>query len=208
VKSVRPAPKSAEPLLVIACGALAGEILQLKKANGWDHLELQCLDAKLHNRPALIPAKLQQKIDDNRDKYQQIYVAYADCGTAGAIDEIIEKEGIERLPGAHCYSFYAGQRRFEALAEKELGTFYLTDFLVRHFDRLIIKGFKLSTHPELRDSFFGHYRKLVYLSQKVDDSLMSGARAAADYLKLDFEHVNCGYGELETSLKSHVIAVG
>lgn len=201
-------PSQAKPVLVIACGALAGEILHLKKVNGWHHLELQCLDASLHNRPSLIPAKLQQKIDDNREQYEHIYIAYADCGTSGAIDAIIEQEGIERLPGAHCYSFFAGQEQFLELVEKELGTFYLTDFLVRHFDRLIIKGFKLSTHPELRDSFFGNYKKLVYLSQKIDDGLISGARAAADYLKLDFEHIHCGYGELETSLKSQIIAVG
>lgn len=205
---MRPVPDQVKPVLVIACGALAGEILHLKKANDWDHLDLQCLDAKLHNRPALIPAKLQQKIDQNREKYEHIYVAYADCGTSGAIDALIEKEGIERLPGAHCYSFFAGQKKFEELAERELGTFYLTDFLVRHFDRLIVEGFKLSSHPELRDSFFGNYRKLVYLSQKLDDSLLTGARAAADYLKLDFEHVHCGYGEMETSLKSQMIAVG
>ncbi|MFT4824462.1 MAG: hypothetical protein ACJAUG_000492 [Halioglobus sp.] len=201
-------PSQAKPLLVIACGALAGEILELKKINNWQHLDVQCLDAKLHNRPSLIPAKLQQKIDENRNQYEHIYIAYADCGTAGAIDAILEREGIERLPGAHCYSFFAGQKQFLELAERELGTFYLTDFLVRHFDRLIIKGFKLSTHPELRDSFFGHYRKLVYLSQKIDDGLFDGARAAADYLKLDFEHIHCGYGELETSLKSQIIAVG
>ena len=205
---MRPLPSSVKPILVIACGALAGEIQHLKQTNDWHHLDIQCLDAKLHNRPSLIPAKLQQKIDENREKYEHIYIAYADCGTSGAIDALIEKEGIERLPGAHCYSFFAGQKQFEELAERELGTFYLTDFLVRHFERLIIKGFKLSSHPELRDSFFGHYRKLVYLSQKVDDSLITGARAAADYLKLDFEHVHCGYGELETSLKSQIIAVG
>jgi hypothetical protein len=193
---------------VIACGALAREIQHLKTLNGWSHMTLQCLDADLHNRPQLITPRLKAKIDQNRDKFEHIFVAYADCGTGGELDKLLAAENIERLPGAHCYSTFAGEDRFLQLAEQEPGTFYLTDFLAQHFDRLIVRGLKLNVHPELRDAFFGNYRRLVYLSQKIDDGLMQHARSAAAFLKLDFEHLHCGYGELESSLNTQVIAVG
>lgn len=193
-----------EEVLVIACGALAREIEDLRRANGWAHLHLACLDAKLHHRPALIPERLREKIRRNRQKYDRIYVAYADCGTRGDIDRVIEEEGpgIERLPGVHCYQFFAGADRFAEIADAEPGTFYLTDFLARHFDRFVIEPLKLDTHPELFDAYFGNYRRVVYLSQLVDESLLEAARAAAERLGLAFEHVPCGYGELETSLRS------
>ena len=192
----------AEKILVIACGALAQEIEDLKRANGWAHLHLSCLDAKLHHRPARIPARLREKIRRNKARFDRIYVAYADCGTRGEIDRVIAEEGpgIERLPGVHCYEFFAGARRFKELADAEPGTFYLTDFLARHFDRFVIEPLKLDTHPELFDAYFGNYRRVVYLSQLDDESLMQAARAAADRLELAFEHVPCGYGELETNL--------
>ncbi len=115
-----------EQVLVIACGALAREINELRRSYGWHHLHLKCIDARLHNRPALIPERLREKIRRYKGEYDQIFVAYADCGTGGAIDAVLEEEGIERLPGAHCYQFYAGAERFAALAKKEPGTFYLT----------------------------------------------------------------------------------
>lgn len=198
----------AAPLLVIACGALAHEIQYLKTLNGWGHIQLQCLDAKLHNRPQLIPAKLRAMIHRYRDCYDHIFVAYADCGTGGAIDRLLEEEGIERLPGAHCYAFYAGERRFTQLSEQQPGTFYLTDFLVQHFNRLIIKGLKLDIYPQLREQFFGNYQRVLYLSQRSEAGLVKAARAAADFLELEFEHLSCGYGELETSLNARVIAFG
>ena len=193
-----------EPILVIACGALAHEINELKKSYGWDHLDLKCLDAHLHHRPALIPDRLRQKIRRYKEKYHRIYVAYADCGTHGEIDRVIEEEGegIERLAGVHCYQFFAGVRRFAALSDAEPGTFYLTDFLARHFDKFVIKPLKLDEHPELRDSYFGNYRRLVFLSQTSDEKLLAAARDAAEQLALDFEHVHCGYGQLESGLKA------
>ena len=116
--------------LVMACGALAREIVWLQKLNGWNQIDLQCLDPELHNRPKLIPQKLREKIKQNRAKYEHIFVAYADCGTGGEINRVLAEAGetVERLPGAHCYSFYAGEQRFTEIAEQELGTFYLTDF--------------------------------------------------------------------------------
>ena len=194
------------PILVIACGALAHEIQAIKKANDWPHLHLQCLDAELHNRPELIPGKLREKIERYRDQYARIFIGYGDCGTGGEIDRIISEEGIDRLPGAHCYSFFAGEQVFDDLAEQELGTFYLTDYLARHFDRLIIKGMGLEKYPDMRDMLFGNYRRVMYLSQLSDPKILEAARSAAEYLQLRFEHRHCGYGDLETSLGAQVIA--
>ena len=193
-----------EQVLVIACGALAREIDELKRSYGWEHLHLSCLDAKLHHRPGLIPARLREKIRRNKERYDKIYVGYADCGTRGEIDRVIAEEGpgIERLPGVHCYQFFAGADRFAAIADEEPGTFYLTDFLAEHFDRFVIEPLKLDQHPELFDAYFGNYRRVVYLSQTQDDALLAAAQDAAKRLGLDFEHVHCGYGELEVGLRS------
>ena len=191
-----------DKVLVIACGALVREITELKRSNGWDHLHLKCLDAKLHNRPALIPDRLRKKIRQYKSDYEKIFVAYADCGTGGEIDRVLAEEGIERLPGAHCYQFYAGAERFAALSDAEPGTFYLTDFLAQHFDQFVTKPLKFEEHPELRDVYFGNYRKLVYLSQKSDIALVAAATRAAEKLGLEFEHIPVGYGELETGLRN------
>ena len=194
----------AEPVLVIACGALAREIDDLRQRFGWEHLHLKCIDAKLHNRPAEIPGRLRNTIRRHRAGYRKIFVAYADCGTGGGIDRVLAEEGVERLEGAHCYEFLAGSERFAALADAEPGTFYLTDFLARHFDRFVIEPLGLDRHPELRDAYFGNYRRLVYLSQIEDSGLFARAAAAAARLGLDFKHVHCGYGALETRLAAQI----
>lgn len=191
-----------ESVLVIACGALAREIHELKRRYAWDHLDMQCIDARLHNRPALIPERLRQKIRENTGRYDRIFVAYADCGTGGAIDRLLAEEQIERLPGAHCYQFFAGRGRFAELSDAEPGTFYLTDFLARNFEKLVIGPLKLDVHPELRSAYFGNYKKLVFLSQTSDSELLQLAKAAAQSLQLEFEHVHCGYGELEVELQA------
>ena len=194
----------AEPILVIACGALAREIIALRRANGWDHVHLKCMNAQLHNRPEEIPGELRRRIREYAGRYAKIFVAYADCGTGGGIDRVLDEEGIERLPGAHCYEFFAGGSRFAALAEAEPGTFYLTDFLARHFDRLVIQPLRLDEHPELHDAFFGNYKRLVYLSQTDDAALLRAAQAAAKRLGLTFRHVPCGYGGLQANLSAWV----
>ena len=125
-----------ESILVIACGALAHEINELKQFYGWDHMHLKCIDAWLHNRPELIADRLRRKIRKYKKEYDHIFVAYADCGTGGEIDRVLAEEGIERLPGAHCYDIFAGTRRFADLASAEPGTFYLTDFLAQHFEHV------------------------------------------------------------------------
>ena len=190
------------PVLVIACGALAREITQLKRSQGWDHLHLQCIDARLHMRPALIPERVREQIRKHKDDYDQMFVAYADCGTSGELDRVLEEEGVERLPGAHCYQFFAGVDRFAKLSDAEPGTFYLTDFLARHFERMVIQPLKLDEHPELYDAYFGNYRRLVFLSQTTDEGLLQAAKDAAKRLTLEFEHVHCGYGGLQSGLKA------
>jgi hypothetical protein len=195
-----------EPILVIACGALSREISELKKMHGWDHLDLASIDAWLHNRPEKIPDRLRAKIRQFKQTYKHIFVAYADCGTGGGIDKMLAEEGVERLPGAHCYEFFAGAARFAALSEAEPGTFYLTDFLAQHFERFVIRPLKLDTHPELRDSYFGNYQRLVFLSQSQNEDLLRAAEGAAERLGLSFEHIHCGFGELGSCLSEYVMS--
>ena len=193
--------------LVIACGAIAHEIVALRRANGWDHITLQCLPADLHNRPERIPAAVRDKIRAAHGKFEQIFVAYADCGTGGLLDAVLEEEGVARIRGPHCYGFFAGSDLFTRLSEAEPGTLYLTDFLARHFDRLIIRGLGIDRYPQLEREYFGNYRKLVYLAQREDPELLARARAAAERLALCFEHYVTGYGDLERALRSLPVAV-
>jgi hypothetical protein len=192
--------QGAEPLLVIACGALAREIVALKRLNGWSDMAVECLPPELHNRPERIPAAVQGAIRAARGRYAHIFVAYADCGTGGMLDAMLRTEGIDRLPGAHCYEFFATSAVFAELCQAEPGTFYLTDFLVRHFDRLVIEGLGLDRHPELLPEYFRNYRRLVYLVQSADAGLSAVARAAAARLGLAYEERRTGYGELASSL--------
>ena len=183
--------------LVIACGALAREFLAVVERNGWSNLEITCLPAIWHNRPEKIPEGVRRKIRAARGRYERILVLYADCGTGGVLDQVLAEEGVERIAGPHCYEFFSGTKAFEEMMEAELGTFFLTDYMVRHFDRLILQGLGLDRRPELRDAYFGNYRKLVYLSQVRDPRLLAKARAAAERLGLVFEHRHTGYGDLE-----------
>jgi hypothetical protein len=187
-------------LLVIACGALAREIAALRRANGWPALDVACLPPELHNRPERIPGAVRAKIREQRERYAGIFVAYGDCGTGGALDAVLTEEGVERIPGAHCYEFFATPGVFAALSESEPGSFYLTDFLLRHFERLVIRGLGIDRHPELQAAYFGNYRRLVYLAQSPRPGAEAEARAIADRLGLDFEHRATGYGDLGRSL--------
>ena len=187
--------------LLIACGALARELLELIQREGWDHMELTCLPAKWHNTPDKIPEAVRAKIREAREHFDRIYVMYADCGTGGVLDRVLEDEGVERLPGPHCYATYLGQRAFAEMAEADPTAFYLTDFLVRHFDRLVIESLGIDRHPELIPMYFGNYSKMVYLAQSEDPALQAKARAAAERLGLAYEYRFAGYGELESFLK-------
>jgi len=192
-------------VLVIACGALAKEIVELKELNGWSHLKVQCLPADLHNRPEKIPGAVRAAIEKYRSEFDHLFVAYADCGTGGALDKVLAEFGIERLAGAHCYEFYAGTTEFAKLADAEPGTFYLTDFLARHFDRLVKKGLGLDRHPELLATYFGNYRRLVYLSQAESADLEQAAREHADYLGLEFVHRHTGLEPVGRNIGEHIV---
>lgn len=194
-------------LLVIGCGALAEELSALKKANQWTAVDIKCLDAALHNRPERIGDRLEVALTQQHAHYDNIFIAYADCGTGGAVDRVADQFNAQRLPGAHCYEFYATSPVFAALAEAEPGTFYLTDFLVRHFERLVIQEMKLDKHPELEEMMFGHYRKVVYLAQIEDSQLRVEAERAAARLKLPLEVVTTGYGLLASKVEEQVVRV-
>ena len=182
--------------LLIACGALAREIAALKRANGWADLELRCLPAQLHNRPELIAPAVRAEIRAHKARFAQIFVLYGDCGTGGQLDAVLKEEGVERLPGAHCYEFYATSEVFAQLHDAEPGTFYLTDFLLRHFERLVIRPLGLDRHPQLKDEYFRHYRKLVYLAQSERAGAVEQARQIAQRFGFAFEYRCTGYGEL------------
>lgn len=186
-------------VLVIGCGALARELLDVVSANSLPNIRVECLPAILHNRPEKIPDAVRARLDAATG-YDRVYVAYGDCGTGGQLDRVLEEYGVERLPGAHCYQFYAGIDAFDAMHNDEPGTLYLTDYLARHFDRLIWKGLGLDRHPELLEDYFGNYQRLVYLAQTNDESLTDMAHAAAARLALHFEKRLVGYGEMERQL--------
>ncbi len=199
-------PDVAEPtVLVIACGALAKEIVELQRLNGWSHIKIQCLPADLHNRPDGIPGEVRKAIGRYRDDYEHLFVAYADCGTGGQLDKVLTEFGVPRLPGAHCYDFYSGTEEFARLAEDEPASFYLTDFLARHFERLVKNGLGLDRHPELMSTYFGNYKRLVYLSQAESAGLEEAAREHAKYLGLDFEHRHTGLSPVGNSIGEHVV---
>jgi hypothetical protein len=200
--------QSSGRVLVIACGALAREITALKRASGWSALDVTCLPPELHNRPERIPAAVRSAICAARARYERIFVAYADCGTGGALDRMLAEEGVERLPGAHCYEFFATSAVFAALADAEPGTFYLTDFLVRHFERLVVVGLGIDRHPQLASEYFRHYRRVVYLAQLPDAQLVRQAHAIAARLGLAYEQRASGYGDLATSLTEVVRRAG
>ena len=186
--------------LVIACGALSREIKALQDAYGWDQLTLRCLDASLHNRPEKIPSRLRELIMQEIDNYDRILLGYADCGTSGGIDALVDEFGLTRLPGAHCYQTFMGVRAFDELMSEHPGTFFLTDFLVRQFQSFVVKGLGLDEHPELKEIYFGGYERVVYLAQIDDPNLTRRAIKAANYLNLKFERIDTGYGELVTNL--------
>lgn len=190
------------PVLLLACGALAREIVDLIEANKWKAFDIQCLPAKWHNTPQFIVPALREKIRSNRADYKSIFVLYGDCGTGGLLDAMLVEEGVERISGPHCYAFYTGNTLFEAKAEADMTSFYLTDYLARHFDKLIWQGLGLDRHPELLSDYFGNYTKLIFLAQTQDDGLKSQAEKAASLLGLEYEYRFTGYGELESDLKS------
>lgn len=226
------APVDAPSVLVIACGALARELLAINELNDLTNVTVECLPASLHNRPKEIPELVRERIhrarasqlgsdpgrdgsdladgtlmdddvrilDNSETTFDTILIGYADCGTGGLLEKVCEEEGVEMLAGAHCYQFFATHRRFDELQDHALGTFYLTDFLARNWERLIWEGMGIAKHPELRDMYFGNYTRLVYLEQTDDPKALAAAHDCAARLELDLHIEHTGYGELETTL--------
>ncbi|MDG1341330.1 MAG: DUF1638 domain-containing protein [Paracoccaceae bacterium] len=185
-------------VLLLACGALAREIIALKQTNGWDHMDLKCLPAIFHLFPDKIVPGIREAVEKYRADYETIFVVYADCGTGGLLEAACDDLGVEMIAGPHCYSFFEGN---DAFAERdEFTAFFLTDFLVRQFDAFVWKPMGLDRHPELRDMYFGNYTKLVYQAQTDDPDLTAKAMACAEKLQLPFERRYTGYGDLETPL--------
>jgi hypothetical protein len=194
-------------IAVLACGAIAREVLAVIELNGWTHVDVRCLPARLHATPERIPAAVDAKLSELERRYDRVFVAYADCGTGGALDPVLERHGVERLPGAHCYGFLAGNAVWDAIHDDEPATFYLTDFLARHFDSLVVRALKLDAHPQLLPMVFGNYKRLVFLAQTDDPELDRRAEGAAAFLGLAYERRRTGYGELVPSLTRFAGAV-
>ena len=189
--------------LVIACGAISHELVALARANRWEHIDIQCLPAHWHNTPDKITPGVENKIIDNRDQFDHILVAYGDCGSGGQLDTMLAKyDGVERLPGAHCYSFFAGKELFEQFSEDEIGIFYLTDYLAEHFERLILGELGITKHPELRDMYFGNYTHVLYLAQTEESSKLEKAQQAADALSLPLKVHYTGLEPFQDALQS------
>jgi hypothetical protein len=190
-------------VLAIACGALAHEVLALKRLNSWDHLDLTCLPANLHLWPDRIPAAVEAAVTRHRAGYGSVLVLYADCGTGGDLLKKCSELGVEMIEGPHCYSFFEGNAAFAAKADTEFTAFYLTDFLVRQFDAFVWRPMGLDRHPELRDMYFGNYTKLIYQAQTDDPALDAKAQDCASRLGLAYERRFTGYGDLAGFLKGH-----
>jgi len=185
--------------LVIACGALAKEILAIKTAANLPDraFDLQCLPAGYHNFPDKIVPGLEKIIAASGQDYDRILIGYGDCGTGGGLDRMLKKyPTAERLPGAHCYAFYSGLSVFDDMMEEELGSFFLTDYLAQHFQTLVVKGFGIDRYPNLKETYFKHYKRLIYISQAPSEALIQTASDAAAFLGLEFIHRHVGYGAL------------
>lgn len=176
--------------LIIACGAIAREVRAL--SDQLPAFYLQCVPATLHNEPQKIAPAIERVLDETPGQYGRTVLAFGDCGTGGGLDRLCKERGLERLPGAHCYAFFAGLSEFDAMMEEELGTFFLTDFLARQFESMVIQPLGLDRKPELRDMYFGHYKRLVFLSQTEDEDLLKKAQDSAKALGLTFEHRSTG----------------
>ena len=196
----RQAPRT----VVIACGAIAHELVAVIKANQLVDIDIQCLPAEWHNTPQLIAPAVEEKIVSAHAQGASVLVAYGDCGTGGLLDKVLQEHNVERLPGAHCYSFFAGSNVFDAMAEAELGTFYLTDYLVDNFDRLILDGLGITRFPELKEQYFAHYTRLMYLMQNDASEHAAqrtlAAQRAAQTLGLTLQIHKTGLQSFEHSL--------
>ena len=196
-QSTRESPR----VLVLACGALASDVRAIVGANGWDHIDFDYLPAALHNRPEKITPAIEEVLSRKAHLYAHILIGYGDCGTGGALDRLLDRfPHAERLPGDHCYAFFTGVERFLAEHESELGTLYLTDYLVKHQDALIFGALGLNDHPELAEMYFGNYTRVLYIAQDPTHELIESAQSCANRLNLKFDQLNVGRGALQIQL--------
>ncbi len=187
----------APSLRIIACGMIAREVMAVNEQLGFDHIDLKCLPASYHHHPEHIAPEMDKAIIKAQEEgFEHIFVGYADCGTGGELDKVCEKHGVERIAGPHCFSFYMGNKNYEEADGEYLTTFFITDFLARHFDTFMKRPLGLDKHPELLEMYFGNYTKALYLAQTEDSKLEKNARAAAEFLGLEYEYKFTGYGEL------------
>lgn len=191
------------PVLVLACGAIANEIIALREQLGVtdEAMVLHCLPAELHNRPGQIAPRVDAYLSEHRHKYSRVILGYGDCGTGGALDKVLARHEASRLPHAHCYEFYATTPRFNAITDAEIGSYFVTDFLVRHFDRLVWEGCGLDVRPEMLETYFGNYRDLVYLAQTDNPALQAKAQEAAERLGLRYVYHFVGFGDLAGAIR-------
>lgn len=191
-----------EKVLVIACGMIAREVLAVKDTLKLDHIDLTCLPADFHYYPDRIPAAMDEAIVEARAAgYRHVFAGYADCGTGGQLDRVLERHGVERVAGPHCFAFYQGLDAFADVEDADMTTFYMTDFLCRQFDAFFMRPLGLDRHPELAKDFFGNYEKVVYLAQTDDSALDAVAENAARWLGLAYEKRRTGYGDLAPALR-------
>ena len=199
-------PLPMKSTLVIACGAIAHELVAVLKANRWDHTDIKCLPAEWHNTPDKIVPAIRELLAEKSTDYQRVFIAYGDCGTGGKLDALIAEQhalgykNLERLGGDHCYAFFAGLDNFASISNDDIGTFYLTDYLTANFDRLILEDLGIKAHPELLPMYFGNYNRLLYLSQQDKPELLETAKQAAKSLNLSFEHIHTGLESFDTAL--------
>ncbi len=192
--------------MFIACGALAHEVMHLIDANGWQNVSVTCIPASYHNTPQLLPEAMRKKIRLYKRSYDRIVALFADCGTGGLLDKVLEEEGVERIAGTHCYEFFTGSEAFHELVDEELGSFFLTDFLAKHFETLIWKGMGMADHPELKDMYFGHYKRVVYLAQTKNKEIDALAMHAAEMLGLEYEYRFTGIDGLGSFMSGQIEA--
>jgi hypothetical protein len=201
VKTQKTEPNQPDRLLVIACGMIAREVLAVKQQLKLDHLDLTCLPAEFHFYPDRIAPAMEKAIEKAKaEGYEHIFAGYADCGTGGLLDRVLEKHGVERMAGPHCFAFYQGMDAYAKVADDDMMSFYMTDFLCRQFDAFFMKPLGLDKHPELIKDYFGNYEKLVYIAQTDDPELDKVAEKAASLLGLAYERRSTGYGDLTGEL--------
>jgi hypothetical protein len=187
----------------VICGALGREVKEIVERRGWD-VDLYGVSALLHLYPARIVDELRDKLHRLRPKYDRLVVVYGECGMTGKLDPLLAEVGAVRVPGPHCYEMFAGAERFAEIAQRRPATFLLTDWLVRNFDRAVVRGLGLDRHPELKEMLFANYESVLYLRQVLNPKLADRARDVAAYLELPLEIEEVGLGELEDRLAAIV----